>query len=147
MSYISEALQYLDILDEAQSSKSAINSSMRVLLTHMLKCKYQNNYEHKSSWRASIKNSFENMYDQFPRIGKGVLYKRFYLREMNLEGIYQQSRNNAAEETGLPLESFPEKCEWTREQLIDFNFITNFINTYGKDNPIDPNQLSLFDVK
>ena len=78
MSYISEALEYLNILDEDRSSKSTINSYMIVLLTHMLKCKYQNNYENKASWRASIRNSYKGIVTQFTVVGRGSLYKIFY---------------------------------------------------------------------
>lgn len=28
----------------------------------------------------------------------------------------------ASEETGLPLETFPESCPWTTEQILDYRF-------------------------
>lgn len=133
MSYISEALEYLNILDEDRSSKSTINSYMIVLLTHMLKCRYQNEYENKASWRASIRNSYKGIVTQFPVVGKGVLYKIFYLKQLDLERLYKLARIDAQTETNLPLNTFPESCPWTKEQLINLDFINNFIEEYGQD--------------
>lgn len=133
MSYISEALEYVNILDEDRSSKSTINSYMIVLLTHMLKCRYQNEYGNKASWRASIRNSYKGIVTQFPVVGKGALYKIFYLKQLDLERLYKLARIDAQIETNLPLNTFPESCPWIKEQLINLDFINNFIEEYGQD--------------
>lgn len=133
MSYISEALEYLNILDEDRSSKSSINSYMIVLLTHMLKCKYQNGYEDKASWRASIRNSYKGIITQFPVVGKGALYKIFYLKQMDLDRLYKLARIDAQSETNRPLDTFPKSCPWTREELISLEFINEFLDEYCQD--------------
>lgn len=122
-----------EIMNESRREEKAIKSAMRVLLCHMLKCKYQNNYSTKISWRTSIKNSYRDIIDEFKDIGKGSLYKKFYMRDFNLELAYQLGRDDAIEETGLPESIFPEKCPWTREQLVDRQFIKDFVNQYGQD--------------
>ena len=144
MGYISEALYTLDLLED-QGSKSAINNYIVVLLTHMLKCKYQPEYENKSSWRASIWNSFKGFTNEFIAIGKGSLYKNFYLRQLDLDRLYKLARKDASIETGLNIDIFPTNCEWNKHQLSDFDFINDFMDTYGSDNQKDPNQISLFD--
>ena len=133
MSYISDALEQLRILDENKSSQNNINSQLIVLLTHMLKCKYQPEYKHKSSWRASIWNSHKSFTNEFISIGKGTLYKNFYMKQVDLDRLYFISRVDASNETGKSLDTFPEKCEWTKEQLANSYFIHDFINTYGQD--------------
>lgn len=140
MSYVIDALYDLELL-ENQQSKSTIKSCLRVLLVHMLKCKYQPEYQDKKSWRNSIINSFEKIDDQFPKIGKGALYRKFYLKELDLNRIYQQARIKASKETSKPLDVFPKTCEWTKEQLIDYTFINQFVDVYGIDKNYNPNQL------
>lgn len=125
-----EALQALNILDESGNSKSNIKSNLRILLLHMLKAKYQPEYENKSSWRGSIINAFENITDEFPEIGKGNLYKNFYIKELSLPQVYRSAVLKASEETGKPINVFPQTCEWTKEQLVDIEFIYEFINKY-----------------
>lgn len=126
--YIKEAIE----LEEDRSDKSAIKSSLRNLILHLLKSKYQKEYENKSSWAGSIEVSYENIVDRFIAIGKGSLYKRFYLKQLSLDEIYENARIKASKETGLSLDSFPEKCEWTKEQLVDPKFIYEFINEFCK---------------
>lgn len=134
MSYISEALEYLNILDENQSAKSAINSSMIVMLTHMLKCEYQPEYKNKSSWLASIWNSYKNIVSQFTAIGKGVMFKIFYMKTLDLDTLYKIAVKDASKETGKPLDIFPDKCPWTKLELVNLDFINKFIEKYDKSN-------------
>jgi hypothetical protein len=35
---------------------------------------------------------------------------------------YQVAREDAADETGLPLSTFPDTCPWTPEQVLDATF-------------------------
>ena len=133
MSYISDALERLSILDEDRSSKSSINNYMIILLTHMLKCKYQNNYENKASWRGSIRNSYKGIITEFPVVGKGALYKVFYLKHLDLDRLYQLARIDASEETGIPIYEFPKACPWTKLELINLDFINKFIEEFGQD--------------
>ena len=130
MMTISEALEALKILDEG-NQRSTIRNNMYIMLIHMLKAKYQPEYKNKSSWRGSIWNSYINMKNEFGTIGKGSLYKRFYIKELDLNDVYLDAREYASEETGKPIETFPKKCEWTKEQLLNREFIKNFIDTYA----------------
>lgn len=131
MQYIQEALEKLNRLDEDNSAKRTIGSNLRIMLIHMLKCMYQPEYKNKSSWKASIINGYNGMTDEFPSL-KGVLYKNFYLEELDLEHIYKRAKLNASDETKKPINTFPNDCPWTKEQLVDPDFINEFIEKYCK---------------
>jgi hypothetical protein len=36
---------------------------------------------------------------------------------------YTNARQLATDETGLPLNTFPETCEWRMEQILDQDFL------------------------
>ena len=91
---------------------------------------YQPEYENKKSWRASILNSYRRMMREFPLPYKGALYKKYYLKELDLQFIYQSARVVASDETGKALNTFPLDCPWDKNQLMDFDFILNFIEKY-----------------
>ena len=124
----------LKIINESKREEAAVQSHLRVLLQHMLKCQFQYDYPDKKSWRLSILQSHSSMLDEFIEIGKGSLYKKFYMNKMPFTRIYQQARRLAATETGLPMSTFPIESPWSREQLIDENFVDDFIIEYGQDN-------------
>lgn len=126
------------ILNERRREERDIKSHLEVLLTHMLKCKYQNNYENKSSWRGSIRNAKNQIQYEFKENSngtfKGSLYSNFYLKQLDIQKIYEKAVENAADETGFSFQDFPVECEWTKEQLIDDKFIHQFLNEWGQDN-------------
>lgn len=122
------------ILYETRSEQRTVRSEVRRILLHMLKCKYQNEYPDKKSWRLSILSSYYDLLDAFKgQIGKGSLYKKFYLKELSLDKVYHEAVDIAIQETKLDKSKFPEACEWNKAQLVNKEFIDNFIKTYGKD--------------
>jgi len=124
-------IKFISDLLENNSQESSVRSYLRIMILHMLKCKYQNDYLDKHSWRNSIINSYSKFIDQFDAIGKGSLYKTFYMKKLDLNSIYERALNEASFETGLSKSIFPSSCEWTKEQLVDEEFIYKFINKYG----------------
>ena len=121
----------LRIINEAKREENSIKHSLEVMLTHMLKCKYQYDYPYKPSWRDSIWNSYSDFTNEFIAVGKGSLYNSFYMKKFDLDSVYQKALNRAVRETRLPKEVFPEYCEWTKKELSDLDFISNFIEEYG----------------
>ena len=125
-------IKILDILlDESKRQETSIRNSLVIMLMHMLKCKYQYDYPYKSSWRDSILNSFNEFINEFDAVGKGSLYKSFYMKKLDLDHTYQLAVRKAANETHLPISAFPNTCEWNREQLSNLHFIDQFLNEYG----------------
>ena len=120
-----------DILYENNTEENIIKSTLTVMIQHMLKLKYQKDYLYKRSWILTIKKEQNQLIDVFPKIGKGSLYNSFYMKKFDLDSVYQKALNRAVRETRLPKEVFPEYCEWTKKELSDLDFISNFIEEYG----------------
>ena len=125
------------ILNERRREEKDIKSQIQRLLLHMLKCKYQNDYQNKSSWRGSIRDASNMVQYEFisrkDGTFKGSLYNNFYLKELDLQRLYEKAVEDAVDETGLSFKDFPVDCEWTKEQLVDDKFIREFIREWGQD--------------
>ena len=99
-----------------RSEKRALESRLVVLLTHLLKWKYQPARRGKS-WQLTGKGqriNFENILDDNPSL-KAQL-------DALLERAYGKAIIDAATETGLDEETFPSRCPWTLAQVRDSNF-------------------------
>jgi hypothetical protein len=70
------------------------------------------------SWEATIR-------EQRRRIPR--LLRRNPVLQARLPGMlpeaWADAREDAADETGLPLETFPDACPWTLEQALDRGFL------------------------
>ena len=119
------ALHDLDVTNLAEeieslgkSDRRALGSHLRNLVLHLLKWHYQPAGRHTGpSWRASIRNARAEiavLLDDSPSLRREVsgLLARWY----------PLARQDAADETGLPLATFPEACPWTPEQVVDTDF-------------------------
>lgn len=119
-------------LDENKRQEGSIRGSLQSMMMHMLKCMIQFEYENKASWRGSIWSGFSGMVNEFDEVGKGALYKTYYLKKLNLQEIYERSLVGASIETKKDRSLFPKKCPWTKEQLTNLTFIEEFINEHGQ---------------
>lgn len=126
------------ILNEGKREQREIRSQIQILLLHMLKCKYQNGYRDKKSWRLSVRNAQSEILGEFDPSGRnyfrGSLYKSFYMQKLDLQERYEKAVEDAVDETGLTFQDFPSVCEWTKDQLVNEKFIRNFIEEWGQDN-------------
>ena len=100
-----------EIEDMGKSNRLALESYLQNVLMHLLKWKYQPQ-RRGTSWRLSIRN------------GRRQIEKRLKNSpslKPQLAAIVQEeyppARENAADETGLPLTAFPEECPFTLEQI------------------------------
>jgi Domain of unknown function DUF29 len=96
--------------------RHAVRSHLRVLLWHGLKWAYQPDHR-TPSWRTSILNVRAEIADR--------LEDEPSLRPLVpalLASAYPRARRLAADETGLPLATFPETCPWTIAQVLDEDF-------------------------
>jgi Domain of unknown function DUF29 len=96
--------------------RRAFQSHLRILLLHLLKVAYHR--PRRLSWLRSIRNSreaIELVLGDCPSLR----------RELPdcLVWAYPRPRRAAAEETRLPLATFPEPCPWNLDQLQDDNFL------------------------
>jgi hypothetical protein len=106
-----------NLLEEVESmgksEKRELESLLEVLLMHLLKWHYQPNFQGKS-WELTIREqkakSIRHLKEN-PSL-KGQLAETFMY-------AYEDARLWAARETGLSLDTFPDACPWTFEQVID----------------------------
>ena len=109
-----------EIEDLGKSERRALASHLRNLLVHLLKWSYQPE-RRGNSWSASISNAKSEIQQL---LMENPSFKQRVLKEL-LNVQYERARLAATEETGLPLEIFPEECPYTPEQLVDPEFLPN----------------------
>ncbi len=113
----------LDLLNLAEEIESLgkrdwkeLRSRLNVLVMHLLK--YQHQPDHRSgSWSSTIRtqrDEISTLLEQSPSLRRQV--------PILLTERYKTPRYNAADETGLPIGTFPEVCPWTAEQVLDEDF-------------------------
>lgn len=114
LEHIAEELEEM-----ADSRKDAVSSYINRLIHHMLKWKYQPE-KRTRSWEDSIDGSREQIFRKTKgRHGSTVVYNEIpdYIKDE-----YPSAVKKAMKETGLPRTTFPNECEWTREQLLEEDF-------------------------
>ena len=100
-----------------RSDRKEIRKRLRVLLAHLLKWRYQP-AKQKGGWKATIlvqRRELVRTLEENPSL-------RSHPSEA-LEECYEIARLNAAGETGLPEDAFPETCPFTIEQILDPGFL------------------------
>ncbi len=106
-----------EIEDMGRSEKRTVKSNLIILLLHLLKYKYQP-AKKTNSWKASIREHRRRLRDDF-KVSPSL--KR-YFQEV-FEESYQDSREQVADETGLPIDTFPTLCPFTVAQVLDSNYL------------------------
>ena len=116
-------LQAVDVANLAEeiesmgkSDRRTIESFLFVILTHLLKWRFQPTRRGKS-WRLSISNGRR----EIARLLRDSPSLKPQLSELATEE-YRGARQQAADETGLPLSTFPDQCPFTVEQLLDVEY-------------------------
>jgi hypothetical protein len=100
-----------------RSDRREIDSRLEVLLAHLLKWQVQVTFR-SQSWRGTIR-------EQRRRIAK-LLRESPSLRpvaEQLVPEAYEEARQKAANDTGLPEASFPAECPFTPEQVLADDFL------------------------
>jgi hypothetical protein len=98
-----------------RSERYAIESHLQNLLTHLLKWRYDPATEPRRGWRITIRNARLD-------IAKRA---RGHLQDYPAQYqpiAYRHAREDAADETALPLTTFPEACPWPVEQVLAPDF-------------------------
>ena len=108
-----------EIESMARSEKRQLENRIRILVMHLLKWRYQPE-EHSyrgHSWRSTI----NEQRDRLELLLRDNPSLRLQLPEVLAER-YPQARKHASNETGKSLNTFPEVCSWTAEQILDDDF-------------------------
>jgi hypothetical protein len=119
-----EKLSELDLIhlieeleDMGRSEKRAVESNLVVVLMHLLKYQYQPQ-KRSNSWKVTIREHrrrLRKLFQNSPSL-------KPYFEEVFLE-CYQDAREQACDETGLPLEIFPTEPLFTPEEAIDRDYL------------------------
>lgn len=110
-----EALDYDHLseylIDMARRDRREVRSRLVVLLTHLLKWECQPEKQ-SASWRATIRAQRRELRED---LESGTLRRH---AEAVLAKAYEDARYQAADETELPVETFPSVCKFTVEELL-----------------------------
>jgi hypothetical protein len=98
-----------------RSERFAIESHLQNLLTHLLKWRYDPATEPRRGWRITIRNARLDIVKR--ALGHLQNYPAQYLAT-----AYRHAREDAADETDLPLTTFPETCPWSVAQVLAADF-------------------------
>jgi len=105
-----------EVEDMSGSQKRAFASNLRVLLMHLLKCKYQPRRRSRS-WELTI---IEHRIRLDDALTESPSLQQYFLEVF--DKTYQKARNQAVRETKLAIETFPPQCPFNPEQLLDGDF-------------------------
>ena len=100
-----------EIESMGKSNRWALESYLQNVLMHLLKWQYQPQ-RRGTSWRLSIRNGrqhIQRLLRESPSLTPQL--------PAILEEEYPPARENAADETGLPLTVFPDQCPLSLEQI------------------------------
>ncbi len=106
-----------EIEDMGKSQKHQLRSRLRKLILHLLKWEHQPE-RRSTSWRRTINSQRVELRDLFadsPSLQS--------LMEESMARTYQDAVHEAILETGLPADSFPSRCRFTPEQILDRDFL------------------------
>ena len=110
-----DPLDFANLAEEIESlgisQQRELYSRYLVLLVHLLKWEHQP-LQRGASWRATIRTQ-RNELEKLLRLSPGLKPKR----RAELQDAYRRARDDAADETGLPPDTFPDKCPWTPDQV------------------------------
>lgn len=112
-----------NIVEELESmgrhEQDRIQSVLTILFLHILKLKYQSNYEEGlRSWKLSVVEHRDRALDylkQNPSL-KG------HISDISTNA-YKYARTKAAKETGLSLDTFPKTMPFTLEQALTIDWM------------------------
>ncbi|MGF1602195.1 MAG: DUF29 domain-containing protein [Thermosynechococcaceae cyanobacterium] len=106
-----------EVGDLGRRDRRALCSNLEIVLLHLLKWEFQSE-QRSNSWRGSIREHRRRI----ARICKDSPSLNNYLKQEYLD-CYAEARLQAADETGLSLETFPVKCPYTVEQVLHSEFL------------------------
>lgn len=106
-----------EIEDMGKSQKQAVRSNLIVLLMHLLKYQYQPEKQ-SGSWKYTIREHRRPLIEAFED-SPSLLN---YLAEV-FDKCYQNARKEAADETELSLNTFPNESPFTIEQTLEEDFL------------------------
>jgi Domain of unknown function DUF29 len=106
-----------EIEDLGRRERQALYSNLKIILIHLLKWQFQPS-KRSNSWRATLREHRQRIQLQL----KDSSSLKPYLSQ-SLDDCYANARDLATDETGLPLNSFPEICPYSVAFILDPSFL------------------------
>jgi hypothetical protein len=106
-----------EIEDMSRRERKSLKSNLIVILLHLLKWQFQPQFR-SGSWRGSIREHRRWVNDDLKDSPSLIPY----LQEVFVE-CYTNAREQAADETDLPLETFLVDCPYTFKQALNSEFL------------------------
>jgi hypothetical protein len=106
-----------EVEDLSDWERDALYSNLKIVLLHLLKWDFQPQ-KRTNSWRASIREHRQRIKRQFKKSPSLKPYPAEILSE-----CYAEARELAADETGLPLTTFPSVCHYVLANVLDPEFL------------------------
>jgi hypothetical protein len=100
-----------EIEDMGASNRRSLGSFLDLIIMHLLKWQYQPE-RRSNSWKSSIRkgrHAIERLLEESPSLKPRL--------SIMVTAEYRRARSEAADETGLPLTTFPDVCPFTVEQV------------------------------
>ena len=100
-----------EIEDMGASNRRSLGSFLELIIMHLLKWQYQPE-RRSNSWKSSIRkgrHAIERLLEESPSLKPRL--------SIMVTAEYRRARSEAADETGLPLTTFPDVCPFTVEQV------------------------------
>ncbi len=107
-----------ELVASGRSEQKELGSYLQVLLMHLLKCQYQPERKTKS-WVNTIsncRNKIQDCLEDTPSL------QRFLEDWEWIQKYYRRAHRDAANETQIPIETFPLECPFSIEQVIEPKF-------------------------
>jgi hypothetical protein len=101
-----------EVRDLGKGERARLESALRIFVLYLLKTKYHPE-KRTRSWEASIRV-------QRKHASEFLLESPSLRPELPklLSNAYDNARIDAANETGIDIDTFPETCEWTVEEAL-----------------------------
>ncbi len=100
-----------------RSDRRELKSRLTVLLMHLLKWQFQAEMR-SGSWKGSLREQRRQI--------RGVLNDSPSLRSFVMDSVdecYDNARDDAADETGLTIATFPETCPYAIDEILNIEFL------------------------
>ena len=88
-------------------------------MMHLLKWQYQPD-RRTTSWEVTLSNCRDSIQDC---LEDSPSLQRFLRDEEWVAKYYRRARRDAAKETQLKMDEFPQECPYTLEQMLDDDFL------------------------
>lgn len=106
----------LEIEAVGSRERRELGTRLKILMMHLLKWQFQPE-KRSRSWRSTIndqRDEIEQLLDEDPSLRREI--------EALIGKRYRIARANAAGETGLALRTFPLRCPYAADQILDDSY-------------------------